>query len=75
MTEKELLYVEDALGHEQYFNLQCAQTAQQIQDKELKSFAESMQKRWLGSSICGDVRLLLYTAMHRVSFPKRETLL
>ena len=28
MTEKELLYVEDALGHEQYFNLQCAQTAQ-----------------------------------------------
>ena len=36
---------------------------------------ESMQKRWLGSSICGDVRLLLYTAMHRVSFPKRETLL
>ena len=45
MTEKELLYVEDALGHEQYFNLQCAQTAQQIQDKERKSFAESMQKR------------------------------
>lgn len=45
MTEKELLYVEDALGHEQYFQTQCGQTAQQIQDKELKSFAQSMQQR------------------------------
>ena len=45
MTPKELLYVEDALGHEQYFQTQCAQTAQQMQDSELKSFAQQMQQK------------------------------
>ena len=45
MTTKELLYVEDALGHEQYFQTQCAQTAQQIQDSELKSLANQMQQK------------------------------
>ena len=43
MTSKELLYVEDALGHEQYFQTKCAETASQIQDPELKSFAQDMQ--------------------------------
>ena len=45
MTPKELLYVEDALGHEQYFQTQCAQTAQQIQDGELKNLAQQMQQK------------------------------
>lgn len=45
MTTKELLYVEDALGHEQYFQTQCSQTAQQIQDRELKSLAQQMQQK------------------------------
>ena len=45
MTEKELLYVEDALGHEQYFKTQCSTTSQQLQDPELKRFAESMQQK------------------------------
>ena len=27
MTGKELMYVEDALGHEQYFRTQCSQSA------------------------------------------------
>ena len=45
MTTKELLYVEDALGHEQYFQSQCAQTAQQIQDGDLKNFAQQMQQK------------------------------
>ena len=35
MTSKELLYVEDALGHEQYFQTQCQTAASQIQDAEL----------------------------------------
>lgn len=30
MTSKELLYVEDALGHEQYFQTQCHNAASQI---------------------------------------------
>ncbi|MBQ7505499.1 MAG: hypothetical protein IJT79_09350 [Ruminococcus sp.] len=45
MTTKELLYVEDALGHEQYFQTQCEQTAQQIQDGELKNLAQQMQQK------------------------------
>ncbi len=45
MTTKELLYVEDALGHEQYFQTQCREIASQIQDGELKSFAQDMEQR------------------------------
>lgn len=42
MTTKELLYVEDALGHAQYFKQQCREIASQIEDPELKSCVESM---------------------------------
>ena len=45
MTTKELLYVEDALGHEQYFMTQCEQTAQQLQDGDLKSFTQQLQQK------------------------------
>ncbi|MBR2175840.1 MAG: hypothetical protein IJ861_02700 [Clostridia bacterium] len=45
MTEKELLYVEDALGHEQYFQTQCCEAAGQIQDSELKSFAQEVERQ------------------------------
>ena len=45
MTTKELLYVEDALGHEQYFQTQCEQTAQQIQDAELKNLVQQMKQK------------------------------
>ncbi len=38
MTTKELLYVEDALGHEQYFQTQCCEIANQIQDSDLREF-------------------------------------
>ena len=37
MTLKELLYVEDALGHEQYFKSKCQETMNQIQDADLKT--------------------------------------
>lgn len=37
MTEKELLYIEDALSHEQYFQTKCNETMKQIQDQELKN--------------------------------------
>ena len=45
MTPKELLYIEDALGHEQYFQTQCRQTAQQLQNPELKACVEQMANR------------------------------
>ena len=40
MTSKELLYVEDALGHEQYFQTQFKEISDQIQDGELKDFSK-----------------------------------
>lgn len=45
MTTKELLYVEDALGHEQYFQTKCQETAGQIQDAELKACVEQMAQK------------------------------
>ena len=45
MTSKELLYVEDALGHEQYFQTKCSETASQINDEQLRSTVCDMQSR------------------------------
>ena len=45
MTTKELLYVEDALSHEQYFQTKCQETAGQIRDPELKQCVEQMAKK------------------------------
>ena len=45
MTEKELLYVQDALGHEQYFQTQCRETSAKMQDPELKHCIEDMARK------------------------------
>lgn len=45
MTDKELLYIEDALGHEQYFQTKCSETAQSLTDPELKRCVEQMGSR------------------------------
>ncbi len=45
MTEKELLYVEDALGHEKYFQSKCSETAAQITDPELKNCIEQLTQK------------------------------
>ena len=45
MTTKELLYVEDALGHEQYFQTHCQQTVNKIQDAELKNCVQQMVQK------------------------------
>ena len=42
MTSKELLYVEDALGHEKYFQTKCQEAAGQLQDADLKTCVEQM---------------------------------
>lgn len=42
MSPKELLYIEDALGHEQIFIAQCNNAAQTLQDPELKMYAKEM---------------------------------
>ncbi len=45
MTTKELLYVEDALGHEKYFQAKCRETARQIQDEDLRACVEQMAQK------------------------------
>ena len=45
MTEKELLYVEDALGHEQMFQTQCQSTADQVQDGDLKTLVREQEQK------------------------------
>lgn len=45
MTTKELCYLQDTLGHEQYFQTQCKETAAQLQDGELKSCVQEMAQK------------------------------
>ena len=42
MSPKELLYVEDALGHEKQMKTCCCDFASQLQDGELKTFVEQL---------------------------------
>lgn len=45
MTDKELLYVEDALGHEQLFQNQCRDCVSRLQDGELRSFVQHLEQK------------------------------
>ena len=38
MTPKELQYVDDALSHEQFLKCQCENTAQRLNNADLKNF-------------------------------------
>ena len=42
MSPKELLYIEDALGHAKFMQTKCQETAQQLQDAELKNCVQQM---------------------------------
>ncbi len=42
MSPKELMYIEDALGHEQFLREQCMQAAQALQNRELKNFVSQL---------------------------------
>lgn len=41
MTQKELAYVEDAIGHEKNIIAICQQTINYLQDESLKTFIEN----------------------------------
>ena len=45
MTTKELLDIDDALGHEKYFQSRCMETASQLQDPELRTQVENFAQR------------------------------
>ena len=42
MSPKELQYIEDALGHEEFLTTQCQDAAQQLTDPELKNCVNQM---------------------------------
>ena len=42
MSPKELLYIEDALGHEKQVKDTCQSAAQLLQDAELKNFVSQL---------------------------------
>ncbi len=42
MSPKELLYIEDALGHEKQMKTACTDFANQLQDAELKTFVQNL---------------------------------
>ena len=42
MSPKELLYIEDALGHEKQIKETCLSSANTLEDAELKSFVSDL---------------------------------
>ncbi|HIS41561.1 MAG TPA: hypothetical protein IAC11_01600 [Candidatus Limiplasma pullicola] len=42
MSPKELMYIEDALGHETFLQSQCRQAAQALTNPELKSYVTQL---------------------------------
>lgn len=45
MSPKELLYIEDALGHEKQIKATCQDSANQLEDKALAAFVQSVAER------------------------------
>ena len=45
MSPKELNYIEDALGHEQFLKTQCQEAIQNLQDQELKSCVHQISQK------------------------------
>ncbi|MBQ3598358.1 MAG: hypothetical protein II987_03730 [Clostridia bacterium] len=45
MSPKELLYIEDALGHEKQIKATCTQCAEIIQDSQLKSLVSEIASK------------------------------
>ena len=45
MSPKELNYIEDALGHEQFLKTQCQEAIQNLQDPTLKNQGQQMTQK------------------------------
>ena len=45
MSPKELNYIEDALGHEQFLKTQCQEAIQNLQDPTLKNKVQQMTQK------------------------------
>ena len=45
MSPKELMYIEDALGREQFLIAQCSQAEQTLSDSNLKNLARQLRQQ------------------------------
>jgi len=45
MSPKELMYIEDALGHEKQMQTLCRTLSDSLSDSELKSFVTSLENK------------------------------
>ena len=45
MSPKELNYIDDALGHEQFLKTQCQEAIQNLQDPTLKNQVQQMTQK------------------------------
>ena len=45
MSPKEMLYVEDALGHEKFLKSQCQQAVNSLVDPDLKNLAQQLLQK------------------------------
>ena len=45
MSPKELMYLEDALSHEQFLKTQCQQAMSALTDPQLKSYVQQMMQK------------------------------
>lgn len=45
MSPKELLYIEDALGHEEFLKTQCQQAIASLTDPELKGCVQQLMNK------------------------------
>ncbi len=45
MTSKELLYVEDALGHEKYMKTCSCETSKQLKDPQLSAYVGELEQK------------------------------
>lgn len=46
MSPKELMYIEDALGHEQQMKALCCDVSEKMSDSELTAFVSSLSQRY-----------------------------
>ena len=45
MSPKELLYVDDALGHEKFLKTQCQEAVQNLTDPDLKNYVQQLMSK------------------------------
>lgn len=45
MTNKELLYIEDALGHEEFLKSNACQASNNLQDPELSNYMKQLETK------------------------------